>query len=45
MEGHGIYGDMLRNMQLIDGSTVHMARLAIYASSSLTAWPPSTQRS
>ncbi|MGI6029238.1 MAG: glycogen/starch/alpha-glucan phosphorylase [Candidatus Heteroscillospira sp.] len=30
---HGIYGDMFSNMQIIDGGTVHMARLAIYASS------------
>ena len=29
---HGIYGDMFNNMQIIEGSTVHMARLALYAS-------------
>ncbi|MGE4354713.1 MAG: glycogen/starch/alpha-glucan family phosphorylase, partial [Oscillospiraceae bacterium] len=31
MAAHGIYGDMFNNMQIIDGSMVHMARLAIYA--------------
>lgn len=28
----GIYGDMFAKMQIIDGNTVHMARLAIYSS-------------
>ena len=35
MESHGIYGDMLYNMQILDGNTVHMARLAVYTSSTI----------
>ena len=31
MATHGICGDMFNNMQIIEGNTVHMARLAVYA--------------
>ena len=31
MAAHGIYGNMFNNMQIIDGNTIHMARLAIYS--------------
>ena len=31
MATHGICGEMFNNMQIIDGNTVHMARLAVYA--------------